>query len=71
MYSHSCTKCKSSYEDSDEEAYLCEQCKKSKAQFAAEIDARIAARGPKKVAMSALQQHDASPKIKGFAITRL
>lgn len=65
-----CIKCNTPYQEEDVEAYYCPACKKTKEAIAKDIDAKYAHR-PKKKVMSDLEVYDASPKVRGFVITRL
>jgi|GEM_PF-4388661 len=65
MFTHSCIKCHTSYEDNDPDPYYCAPCTEVKKALAAEIDAKFANR-PRKEVRSALQEYDAAPKVRGF-----
>lgn len=66
-YKHKCIKinCSNTYEDNDVDAYYCEPCREENKKIAIEIERKIASL-PKKKIMSALQEYDASPKVRGF-----
>lgn len=64
MFEHTCLKCHRKYEDKDPDPYFCEDCKRTKMQIAAEIDARLANREHKEV-QTPLQQYDAVAKMRG------
>jgi hypothetical protein len=69
---HTCIKpgCGIRYEDEDPEPYYCASCNEQRKILAKEIDAKATAI-PKRPAMSALAEYDASPKVRGFVITKL
>jgi uncharacterized Zn ribbon protein len=72
MYSHSCIKCNTKYQDKDPDPYFCPACVAQKKALAEEIDKKVKARqSNKKEKMSLLQQYDSSPKVGGFMITKL
>lgn len=68
-FTHACIKCSSSYEDTDPEPYYCTPCNDQRKEIAKQVDAKI----PKarKQPMSALQEYDAAPKVRGFMRTTL
>lgn len=41
MKKHNCIKCKTEYEDNDEEAYLCEDCNAERLALAQKIDRTV------------------------------
>ena len=49
MFTHSCIKCHTKYEDSDPEPYYCQSCNEQRKAIAAEVDAKLANRGSKKI----------------------
>ena len=66
---HLCIKCNEGYEDEDEEAYYCPPCNEVRKEIAAELDKKRSSI-PKKQPMSAMQEYDASPKLRGFLIVK-
>lgn len=64
-YTHACLKCRAAYDDDDPEAFYCEPCNIDRKAIAAEVDRKIAARGPRRPTMSALQEYEAAPKVNG------
>lgn len=65
MIQHKCTKCGSSYQDEDVEAYLCAPCIAERKAIAAQVDAQMASR-PRTQPKSELQAYDEAPKVHGF-----
>lgn len=71
MYTHSCIKgCGAAYQTEDPEPYYCSACNQERILIAAEIDAKRP-KGPIAKSPSELEIFDASPKVKGFVITKL
>ena len=58
------------YESEDIDPYYCAACNEQRKEIAKEIDAKLALR-PKKPVMTAMQQYDASPKVRGYILTKL
>lgn len=73
MYEHTCLtpECGTKYKSDDPDPYHCEHHIEERKRVAAEVDTKIAARGPREPEMSDLQIFDASPKVKGFVVTKL
>ena len=63
-YNHSCIKCKTKYDSDDPDAYLCEECNKTRRQIAEEVDKKMANR-PRKKVESWLTKYDAITKKTG------
>lgn len=57
MNTHSCIKCKVSYQDNDPDDYYCPFCNEERKRIAAEIDAKLANR-PKKPVQSHFSPKD-------------
>lgn len=71
MFTHSCIKCSTQYQDGEPDAYYCESCIEEKKKIAAQIDANLSNR-PKRPTTSALQEFDSLPKVHGnFVQVRL
>lgn len=69
--SHKCIKCQSQYFDNEVDDYYCPPCNEVRIAIAKEVDLKMASRPPKRKTMSALQEYDASPKVRGFVRTTL
>jgi hypothetical protein len=51
-YTNSCVKCGSQYKSNDPDPYYCVPCKKAHNKLAAEVEAKVKARPPKRKAPS-------------------
>lgn len=60
-YTHQCIKCRTSYQDSDPDAYLCASCTAQRKALAAQVDAQFESR-PRVQPVSALQEHERNGK---------
>lgn len=63
---HSCLRCKDTYQDSDPDPYYCLSCREYRKELAQKVDAQIAARGPKRETYSALKEYESADKVGGF-----
>lgn len=70
MFDHACIKCRTKYQDKDPDPYYCASCNEERLELAKKIDAQMASR-PKKQHVSALQEYDNAPKIRGFIHVKL
>jgi hypothetical protein len=70
MHKHSCIKCQTVYEDNDPDPYYCEKCVLEKKAIAQAVDAKLGTTSRRRP-MSALQEYDASAKVRGFVHVRL
>ena len=61
MHKHTCIKpaCSNTYEDEEQDAYYCEECKTANVALAKQIDAQIASRPTKRKTVSAVQEYEA------------
>jgi len=63
-FTHKC-QCGVEYTDNDPDPYFCPECVEKRKAIARSVDAKIAS-NPKTRPMSALQEYDAAPKVRGF-----
>jgi hypothetical protein len=66
-FAHKCIKCQRDYKDNDVDDYYCLTCKEERKKIAQQVDAKIAARGPKKQVKSDLQIYNDLCKMRGTA----
>lgn len=69
-YQVKCVKCAQKYEDKEPDDYYCPPCLVEKHKIAAEIDAKMKARGPSRKPESQLARYDSLPKVRGFVDAR-
>lgn len=71
MYELNCIKCSNKYQSEDEDPYYCVPCNELRKAIAKDVDMKLQSRPSKRKAVSLLQEYDASPKVRGFVITKL
>lgn len=69
MFNHACTKCGQTYQDADQDPYLCPACLQERKAIASKIDAEFSTRA-RPAPRTALQEYDEAPKFNGFMIVK-